>query len=65
MASSGIQVKQIPAIIGEGDIHEVFFDDVFVPAEDRLGAEGQAWEIINFALQNDCQRKDPEREGRR
>lgn len=53
MASPGIQVKQIPAIIGEGDIHEVFFDDVFVPAEDRLGAEGQAWEIINFALQNE------------
>ncbi|WP_174274696.1 acyl-CoA dehydrogenase family protein, partial [Sphingomonas bacterium] len=53
MASSGIQVKQIPALIGEGDIHELFFDDVFVPDDDRLGAEGQAWEIINFALQNE------------
>ena len=53
MASPGIQVKQIPALIGEGDIHELFFDDVFVPAEDRLGAEGQAWEIINYALQNE------------
>jgi alkylation response protein AidB-like acyl-CoA dehydrogenase len=53
MHSSGIRVKQIPALIGEGDIHEVFFDDVFVPAENRLGAEGQAWEIINFALQNE------------
>jgi alkylation response protein AidB-like acyl-CoA dehydrogenase len=53
MRSPGIRVKQIPALIGEGDIHEVFFDDVFVPAEDRLGAEGQAWEIINYALQNE------------
>jgi alkylation response protein AidB-like acyl-CoA dehydrogenase len=53
MKSPGIQVKQIPALIGEGDIHEVFFDDVFVPAESRLGGEGQAWEIINFALQNE------------
>jgi alkylation response protein AidB-like acyl-CoA dehydrogenase len=53
MKSPGIQVKQIPSLIGEGDIHEVFFNDVFVPAEDRLGAEGQAWEIINFALQNE------------
>jgi alkylation response protein AidB-like acyl-CoA dehydrogenase len=53
MTSPGIQVKQIPALIGEGDIHELFFDDVFVPAEDRLGAEGQAWEIINYALQNE------------
>jgi alkylation response protein AidB-like acyl-CoA dehydrogenase len=53
MKSPGIQVKQISALVGEGDIHEVFFDDVFVPAADRLGAEGQAWEIINFALQNE------------
>lgn len=53
MTSPGIQVKRIPALIGEGDIHEVFFDDVFVPDTDRLGAEGQAWEIINFALQNE------------
>ena len=50
MASPGIQVKQIPALIGEGDIHEVFFDEVFVPQADRLGEEGQAWEIINYAL---------------
>lgn len=53
MKSPGIQVKQIPALIGQGDIHEVFFDDVFVAVEDRLGGEGQAWEIINFALQNE------------
>ncbi|CAN7619141.1 acyl-CoA dehydrogenase family protein [Phenylobacterium sp. LjRoot225] len=53
MSSPGIQVKQIPALIGEGDIHEVFFDDVFVPETDRLGAEGQAWEIINYVLQHE------------
>jgi alkylation response protein AidB-like acyl-CoA dehydrogenase len=53
MKSPGIQVKQIPALIGEGDIHEVFFDDVFVPTTDRLGAEGQAWEIINYVLQHE------------
>lgn len=53
MASPGVQVKEIPALIGEGDIHEMFFDDVFVPAENRLGAEGQAWDIITYALQNE------------
>lgn len=53
MTAPGIQVKQIPALIGEGDIHEVFFDDVFVPDTERLGEEGQAWEIINYALQNE------------
>ena len=53
MKSPGIQVKQIPALIGEGDIHEFFLTDVFVPEENRLGAEGQAWEIISYALQNE------------
>lgn len=53
MRRAGIQVKSIPSLIGDGDIHEVFFDDVFVPRADRLGAEGQAWEIITFALQNE------------
>nr|WP_255682099.1 acyl-CoA dehydrogenase family protein [Luteimonas sp. BDR2-5] len=31
----------------------MFFDDVFVPADHRLGEEGQAWDIINYALQNE------------
>lgn len=50
MDSPGITVRQIPSIIGEGDIHEVFFDDVFVPTKARLGEEGQAWEIIAAVL---------------
>lgn len=53
MESPGIQVKQIPALIGQGDLHEMFFDEVFVPVENRLGEEGQAWEIINYALQHE------------
>lgn len=53
MRAAGVQVKSIPSLIGDGDIHEVFFDDVFVPDHNRLGAEGQAWEIITFALQNE------------
>jgi alkylation response protein AidB-like acyl-CoA dehydrogenase len=50
MDTRGILVRQIPSIIGEGDIHEVFFDDVEVPASALLGAEGQAWEIVRTAL---------------
>jgi alkylation response protein AidB-like acyl-CoA dehydrogenase len=53
MRSPGIQVKPIPALLGQGDIHEVFFDAVFVPEAERLGAEGQAWEIINYLLQHE------------
>jgi alkylation response protein AidB-like acyl-CoA dehydrogenase len=50
MDTPGITVRQIPSIIGEGDIHEVFFDDVEVPETARLGAEGEAWDIVRTAL---------------
>ncbi len=41
MDTPGITVRQIPSVIGEGDIHEVFFDDVTVPATAMLGEEGK------------------------
>jgi alkylation response protein AidB-like acyl-CoA dehydrogenase len=50
MDTPGITVREIPSIIGEGDIHEVFFDDVAVPESARLGAESQGWEIVRGAL---------------
>lgn len=50
METPGITVRQIPSIIGEGDIHEVFLDDVEVSASAMLGSEGQAWEIVRKAL---------------
>jgi alkylation response protein AidB-like acyl-CoA dehydrogenase len=53
MDTPGITVRQIPSLIGEGDIHEVFFDDVVVPVSARLGEEGQGWEIIAFSLTNE------------
>ena len=53
MDTPGITVRQIPSLIGEGDIHEVFFDDVLVPLGQRFGEEGQAWEIIGFSLTNE------------
>ncbi len=50
MGTPGIIVRQIPSIIGEGDIHEVFLDEVEVAADALLGAEGQAWEIARTSL---------------
>jgi alkylation response protein AidB-like acyl-CoA dehydrogenase len=50
MSTPGIIVREIPSLIGEGDIHEVFWDDVEVPASAMLGTEGQAWEIARTAL---------------
>ena len=53
MDTPGITVRGIPSLIGEGDIHEVFFDDVVVPADALLGEEGQAWPIIGWALSHE------------
>lgn len=53
MSTPGIQVRAIPSLIGHGDIHETFFTDVRVPVTARLGAEGQAWSIISYALANE------------
>ena len=50
MDTPGIIVREIPSLIGEGDLHEVFWDNVEVPASALLGAEGQAWEIARTSL---------------
>lgn len=53
MRSPGIVVRPIPSLVGEGDLHEVFFDNVVVPMTCRLGEEGQAWPLIAHALANE------------
>jgi alkylation response protein AidB-like acyl-CoA dehydrogenase len=53
MATPGITVRSIPSLLGDGDIHEVFFDNVTVPADSLLGNPGQAWPIITYALANE------------
>jgi hypothetical protein len=53
MDTPGITVRPIPSLIGDGDIHEVFFENVEVPVECRLGEEGQAWAIIGWALSHE------------
>ena len=50
MDTPGITVRDIPSIIGQGDIHEVFFDDVDVPETARLAGEGEGWSIVRAAL---------------
>jgi alkylation response protein AidB-like acyl-CoA dehydrogenase len=50
MNTPGIVVRNIPSIIGDGDLHEVFFDDVEVPESAVLGGEGEGWTIIRAAL---------------
>jgi alkylation response protein AidB-like acyl-CoA dehydrogenase len=53
MQTPGIRVRFIPSLLGDGDIHEVFFDNVIIPADSVLGDPGQAWQIITYALANE------------
>lgn len=53
MKTPGIVVRPIPSLIGMGDIHEVFFENVVIPTSCRLGEEGQAWPIIGYGLSNE------------
>jgi len=41
----GVSVRPIPQLDGLPGFAEIFFDDVRVPVENRLGDEGQGWNI--------------------
>jgi alkylation response protein AidB-like acyl-CoA dehydrogenase len=47
----GVEVREIPAVVGERYFHEVFLTDVRVPASCRLGPEGEGWSVVSYALQ--------------
>jgi alkylation response protein AidB-like acyl-CoA dehydrogenase len=51
MELPGIEVREVPSVVGERYFHEVFFTDVRVPVECRLGPEGEGWEVVGYALQ--------------
>jgi alkylation response protein AidB-like acyl-CoA dehydrogenase len=47
----GIEVREIPSVVGDRYFHEVFFTDVRVPASTLLGPEHNGWDVVNYALQ--------------
>jgi len=51
MQTPGIEVREIPSVVGERYFHEVFFSDVEVPVSCRLGPENEGWEVVTYALQ--------------
>ncbi|MEX0785499.1 MAG: acyl-CoA dehydrogenase family protein [Dehalococcoidia bacterium] len=50
MDSPGIEVRPIKNMAGSSHFAEVFFEDVRVPAENRLGDEGKGWAVTVSAL---------------
>src|ERR1700674_2076945 len=53
MKSPGITVRPIQTIDGGREAHEVFFDDVKVPAENLVGQENKGWDYAKFLLGNE------------
>ncbi|MGD9764314.1 MAG: acyl-CoA dehydrogenase family protein [Candidatus Binatia bacterium] len=53
LRSPGVDIRPIRQITGDSEFNEVFMHEVAVPVENRLGAEGQGWEIVTSALINE------------
>jgi acyl-CoA dehydrogenase len=51
MDSPGISVRPILSMSGQHDVNQVFFDDVRVPARNRVGAENDGWTVAKYLLE--------------
>ena len=50
MHSPGIEVRPLRQITGEAEFNEIFFSDVEVPVSNRLGDEGDGWQVAMTTL---------------
>ncbi len=53
MDAPGVEVRPIENMAGDKHFAEVFFTDVKVPVENRLGKEGEGWMVTVSALANE------------
>ena len=53
MKSPGIDIRPIKQISGGANFNEVYFNDVRVPDNQRLGAVGQGWQVAITTLMNE------------
>jgi len=51
MTSPGITIRPILTIGGDHEVNQVFFDDVRVPVENRIGEEGLGWTYGKYLLE--------------
>jgi len=50
MHAPGVEVRPLRQITGEAEFNEIFFNDVEVPVENRLGEEGEGWQVAMTTL---------------
>ena len=51
MDTPGISVEPIVFASGDHEVNQVFFDDVRVPRENRVGEENQGWTVAKYLLE--------------
>ena len=50
MKSPGVTVRPIVTIDGDAEVNEVWFEDVEVPVDNRVGEENQGWTYAKYLL---------------
>lgn len=50
MKSPGIEVRPIRLMDGEADVNDVFFENVKIPVENRVGEENRGWHYAKYLL---------------
>ncbi|MEP6812701.1 MAG: acyl-CoA dehydrogenase family protein [Actinomycetota bacterium] len=50
MHAPGVEVRPLRQITGEAEFNEIFFNDVDVPVSNRLGEEGEGWQVAMTTL---------------
>ena len=53
MKAPGVEVKPIKQLTGDADFNEVYFNDVRVSDQQRLGEVGQGWQVSLTTLMNE------------
>ena len=51
MDSPGIEVTPIINLSGDHEVNQVFFDDVRVPVDNRVGPENEGWQVAKVLMQ--------------
>jgi alkylation response protein AidB-like acyl-CoA dehydrogenase len=50
MDAPGVEVRPLPNLLGENWFNETVFQDVRVPAAERVGPENEGWKVLTSAL---------------
>jgi alkylation response protein AidB-like acyl-CoA dehydrogenase len=53
LSAEGVEIRPLREITGDALFNEVFFDDVFVPDSDVVGAVGEGWKVARATLGNE------------